>query len=613
MFSVGKTNQSRCQTNHRNTEQEASQNSIQQTPVSSQPQTEADIIKARIRELELESEKIREQNRKMKLENRQLLLEHQLMKEEKRIFTENPELVPETETEDDVFADYFTLNQQERIFLESKNIVKKIVWENQFLKLTANENFIVLIVPRESLKDEEIRAIDNRIQIRTKKQVNTGGYFEKLSDVVIFNHIIPYLKIPEVQSLLRLNKSINKRFTPNLKTSLLSKLENSIIFNKYAKFVCINAEHQQEMAGYLLKLQNYCHQFFLKVKIDIVSKLANDSKIGKDVQQFVICILKFFFEEQLKLEKLRNYMFLDWQSYFCLFELLLKHIRSVEENAKSPECVFDLADYPKSHEKLRTILFPEAFNKETSKKMQIFYRIGKPQCLSKLKEFQNYSSSFVVCTEFELDLKDRDAAEIITPLFLRSVAKMLQVIEIMKRRMNYLNTCLGFSQKKLDRIENEDIPPQMFKNFMTQFVNNKFDIANQCQNVDMLQNKLKDLALHSLTILRHLKNNSLKDFFLVDAFLNFPREFLEFPSTRKIVVDCSLSVIQAVHKMKKLDTILEFNWFYELIHAKIFEMIQKNNREIMRNEEIKQINTLKIKAIENKINQNQQKIHGKTN
>jgi hypothetical protein len=577
---------------------------------------EGDLIKQQIARLEKESRRIKEENRRMKLENTQLVIEHRMMQEEKRLLGERKDLDAEDESESDIFCEYFLLTDDERIFLQSKGLLQKIAWTNSFLKISTNDRFLVLMVPagKQDPDDPFVLSSLSRTPSEIQSKRTPSNLLDKLSDNIIFNHVVPFLSIPELQSMLTLDKTSNLRFTPILKSCLLKKLENSIVYNKFAKQVFHDTDHQQQLTAYILKLQNYCYQFFLKLSLKTTRSLADDSKLGKDIQQFVICVLKFFFGEQLKLGKLTSYTFFDWNAYFRLFRLLTNHVKREPEKIKCPDYIFDLANFPDKHAQLRTILIPEAFRPETSKKIQVYRRIGNPSEVSEPVEFRKYCDFFVTCTEFDLDLNQReDPLELITPLFLRALVKTLQVLECMKFKFNFIQECLLFSKEKLFTIPNDQIPSNLFQNFVTQFVNKRFDMGNQYENVDALQGKLKDVSLHTLTILEHLKKNSMNDFFCVDVFLNFPRELLEKDSTRKVVVDSSLSVVQAIHTMKKVDRRVDFQLFYELIHTKIFELIQRNNREIRRNEEIKKENKLKIREIEQKINQNQQIIHGTLN
>lgn len=572
---------------------------------------EFETIRQKIWELERQSREIQEQNKLIRLENRQMYLEQKMLKEETRILNEKNGC--KCEKEDPNFFNYFMMNEDDQEHSQSRNLLNKVIWNNDFIKLSVNKKFIILISPTGN-KDAD-RLIKNRIGKKESSSLGQprppgASLLEKLGDGIMFNHVIPFLTMGEIERVKALSKRTRKRVHPNMKFSLINKFEKSILFDKYIKHHLVNREFQAQLQAFIKKQRNYCLQFLLKFKVDSILELSFDDRVGKDAQLFCICFLKFFFGPGLKLEKINDYIFLYWSEYFDLFKTLVNFIQKNASGLAAMSLVFSLAGVPDSKSRFQSILREEEFDPATASEINIATKLGLGRHFQSEDDYEIYTKNFTHCTEFELITKELSPVHLLQVLFLRTVAKQLQVVECLRRKLKRLETIIAETKQRIDSMHREEINLELFKNFMTQYIQEKFHIAKECEDLQNFHKKLQDMTVHAMTILQHLKNNSEKDFFLIDVFLNFPREVLESGRSRKQVVDSSLSMIQAVHKLKRFDSVIDFDLFYELIHSKIFELIKKNNEEIRQNEIIKLENTKKIQEIEQKILQNEEKIHG---
>lgn len=571
---------------------------------------EYDSIKRKIFELEEQSRLIREQNKLIRLENRQMVLEQRMLKEERLLLDASKG--NNCEADDECFFDYFMIGDKDREHEESSTLLNKIIWKNNFVKLSVNKNFIILISPTQAKQGRPNLFLTDRISRKKPGQSEPRrNLLRKLGDCVMFNYLVPFLTMPEIQRIKALSKPTRKRVHPNLKFCLISKFENSIIFDKYRKHHQLNQDYQKELSSFIEKQTNFCLQFFLKLDHERIGRLAFNNQVGKDVQLFCICILKFFFGASMKLENINNYIFLEWSEYSRLIECLVGFIQKHALEIKTSQIEFDLARFEDPSSSLKSILAEAEFLPETSSKLQIMDMLGQGSRAQSEDEYQTYKQRFVPCTEFELDTKNLEPMDLLQVLFLRTMVKQLQVVQTLKRKLDALDGIVESTQAQIKAIRHEEIDLELFKNFMSQCIQEKFKVAGECEEVHKFQKKLKDMTIHAMTILEHLKNHADKDFFLIDVFLNFPREVLESGRSRKTIVDSQLSLIKAVHKLKRVDSAVDFDLFYELIHTKIFEMIRQNNAEIRQNEQIKHENTRKIREIEERIQRNEQKISGR--
>lgn len=539
----------------------------------------------KIEKLELQGKQIKQENKIMKFKNIQLEKENMLIRLEKIFLKKCPRSMNKSEKKE-MFSDFFEihLDYEDSIYPESKALAKVIDRNGDFMKLSANDKYLILITPHKEL-EEVLPGSKNCLQ--------------RLPEIVFFDKIIGFLNHREVFQLRSLNKRVQTRVESLWQFTFFDRLKRSLILGKFSSTIRTNEKMRREIMPFVTKLQKYCEVFIHKLNLEVLEKLASDDQVGSDIQKFFICLLKFVFGDLLLIQNINDYTFLDWNAYFHLVKLLFKCKDSEQ---------FEINEHLESREILSVILQKAYLEGEINLPVTLLGNIRAPASKISKAHFEMFCKKFLPCIEFTINYTGKNTLEISQILFLRTFVKQLQVLEDVRHNHNLLQDIQKMCQIKLEQTFYKQGQSDFFRKSIAKIVKKQVCLAEECNDASVLQKNMRDTVSHFSVILEHLKQNSLKDIFLMDVFLNFPRDILEEKVTRKSILDGSLSMLSAVHSVKKFTGTVEFELYYELIHSKIFEMIKSNTHEIHKNAKLKEENAQKIKDIETKIKANKLKI-----
>lgn len=557
---------------------------------------------ARLRE---EAKRIKEEHRIINAKTVQLKLINELYKIEERLkkkFGSNF-----NNKDSALFKNFFDFeNIQNKLYEDSQKLFNKICLTEEFIIIKPTNDYIVVVTPLTEQKytsekssiNTKVISLDppKKIKIPKKKGIN------KIWDVIFKSKILPYLKLKEIYKLSMVNKSFNESLSRIWRIHL-SKLKQTLLKKNCSTSAIFILEFNKQLIERSTKMKIYSKLLIEKLSKNTILNLINDDNIGTYTQILIICFLKFIFKDNLKIKNYNEYYFEFHFRYYLnvfmvIFETYQTQIFNIQENAN----LF----------RDNSVIFTDAFiaNLDNEKAIDIkqIFAITSSSWMT-MSQLQEFSKKFVVYVRFNYEVSGLDSEDVSQFLFLRSIIKQLEVIEYIKMNLLFTETWVdNLLHHTQSMCVEEDI--ELLRTKLTSSLENELKKTKGDESSWELENKLKITMGHIVQINDHLIANSSEEMMLMEIFLNFPKYTLKNPEISKKIFDTKLSMISAIHHLKKFDSVVDFDLYYRLIHVKIEEMIKKNTEEIEKNSRIKENNLRKIKEIEDKIEENRAKIIG---